>query len=368
MLPDGGQMELITPRLEISIDKIRHNVQTLVKMCQPLGIAIVGVTKVVCGNVEIASAMADGGVEILADSRIENLKRLAEIPLPKMLLRLPMISQAKEVIRYADISLNSEIATIKALSEAAVKQHRVHEVILIVDLGDLREGIFDTSELLLTVEEAIKLPGIVLLGIGTNLTCFGGVLPTTDNLSRLLDLKHSIESHSGINLKIISGGNSSSLFLLENGLLPTGINQLRFGEAIFCGTEAAYGQRITGTYGDCFSLFAEIIEIKDKPTVPIGTIGRDAFGNIPHFEDKGIRRKAICAIGKQDVGPESIFPNDEMINILGASGDHLVLDVTDSQTTYQVGDLLTFRLHYVGILRCMTSEYIWKRILKSGPV
>ena len=234
------------PRLEISLDKITHNTQVVAGICNRQGIRVAGVTKVFCGDPEIAGAMVDGGIDILADSRLENLKKLKEFPLPKLLLRLPMLSRAKAVVEFADISLNSEIETIKALSEAAIAQGKRHEIILMFDLGDLREGIFDKNELSQTVEQLLQLKGVILIGIGTNLTCIGGVIPTPENLSRLTRHKRALESRFDLHLDVVSGGNSSSLYLIEEGSMPDGINQLRLGESIVLGRETAYGRQLTG--------------------------------------------------------------------------------------------------------------------------
>ncbi len=350
------------PRLEISLDKITHNTRVVAGICERQGIRVAGVTKVFCGHPEIARAMVDGGIDILADSRLENLKKLREFPLPKLLLRLPMISQAKAVVEWADISLNSEIETIKALSEAAIAQRKSHEIILMFDLGDLREGIFDENELFHTVEQLLQLEGVILIGIGTNMTCSGGVIPTPKNLSRLARQKRAIESRFDLHLEVLSGGNSSTLYLIEEGSMPAGINQLRLGESIVLGRETAYGRQLKGTYNDCFKLIAEIVEIKEKPSSPIGEVRLDAFGDRPSFVDKGIRKRALCAIGKQDVGIGDIIPDDDGIALLGASSDHLILDVTECAQTYKVGDLVSFFLTYGGILRSMTSEYVAKQI------
>lgn len=353
-------VESFYPKLEISLEKLKHNTKTLVGMCHECGINVAGVTKAVCGHKDIARAMVAGGIDIIADSRIENLKRLRGIDLPKLLLRLPMISQAGEVVEYADLSLNSEIVTIKALSQAACLRKKIHKVILMFDLGDLREGIIDPSEMYRTMEEALPLGGIVVAGIGTNLTCYGGVVPTYDNLSRLVELKIAIERRFKINLDIVSGGNSSSIPLVVNKTIPEGINQLRLGETIILGREPGYGRHIEGTYDDCFKLSTEIIEIKEKPSIPIGEVTVDSFGNKPVFIDKGTRKRAICAVGKQDVLNEQIISQDSDIFILGASSDHLILDITECQTPYRVGDIVSFKLTYSGILSCMTSEYVCK--------
>lgn len=351
----------MNPRVEISLDKIRHNAEKLILLCNKNGITVAAVTKVFCGIPEIAKVLVESGASILADSRVENLKRMQSIDTPKLLLRLPMISQAEEVIEFADISLNSELDTIKELSKKAIEKAIVHKIILMIDLGDLREGIIDEEEIFQSIKEILKLEGIKLIGIGTNLTCYGGVIPNQENLYRLVEIKENIENKLGIKLEIVSGGNSSSLYLLEGKEgIPQGINQLRLGESIVLGRETAYGNKIEDTYEDCFRLVVEIIEVKEKPSLPIGDIGMDAFGNKPVFQDRGIRKRAICAIGRQDVSIDNIAPEDNNIIILGGSSDHLIIDVTDCLNNYKVGDQVSFRLSYGGILSTLTSEYVKK--------
>jgi len=348
------------PRLEVYLNKINHNTSKLVDICKKFEITIVGVTKVFCGETEIANSMVKGGVELLADSRIENLEKLQNINVPKLLLRLPMKSQAEKVVQIADISLNSEIEIIRELAVKALEQEKEHKIILMVDLGDLREGIFKEEEVFSTVSEILKLNGVKLIGLGTNLTCYGGIIPKSDNLGKLVDLGKRIKNTYNIDLEVISGGNSSSINLIEKGQGPEGINQLRLGESIVLGRETAYGNRIVDTYDDCFKLFAEIIEIKEKPSIPIGEIGMDAFGNKPTFNDKGIRKRAICAIGKQDVDLGDLYLEDESISILGGSSDHLILDISESKDEYKLGDIISFKLSYGGILSSMTSPYVYK--------
>ncbi len=349
------------PKIQISKDKIKQNVLTLVEMAREQGIKVAGVTKVFCAYPEIAEAYVEGGVSFLADSRIENLKKMKDIDIEKIMLRLPMISQAEDTVKYADISLNSEVATMRALSREALKMGKQHKIILMVDLGDLREGYYHDEELMKAAEEAILLEGVELVGIGTNMTCYGAVIPKPENFDRLAELKMKIEEKYSIELDIVSGGNSSSIYLLEEHDLP--INNLRLGESLVLGGETAYGKRIEGTANDAFVLQAEIIELKEKPSLPTGEIGRDAFGKEPSFIDRGVRKRAICAIGKQDVDKDSLSPRDEDIIILGASSDHLILDVSDSENLYKVGDIVDFTLDYGGILSTMTSEYVKKEII-----
>ncbi|MCK9443037.1 MAG: ornithine racemase Orr [Tissierellaceae bacterium] len=349
------------PKVTVNLKTIRENVKSVAKL---LGedIKIAGVTKVFCGNPEIAKAYIDGGVSYLADSRTENLRRLKDLDIPKIMLRLPMISEVEDVVQYADISLNSEIETIRALSEEALKKDRSHKIVLMVDLGDLREGYYEENDLFVAVEEIIKFEGVKLVGLGTNLTCYGGVIPTKEHMKKLARLKKEIENRFNVELEILSGGNSSSIHLLSN-YKPESVNNLRLGESLILGTEAAYGKQLEGTRNDGFKLQVQIIEVKEKPSVPTGEIGRDAFGKVPTFVDRGVRKRMICAVGKQDIDFDTIYPLDEGIIIFGGSSDHLILDGTNSKIDYKVGDIVEFRMHYVSILRSMTSEYIEKELI-----
>lgn len=349
------------PVLEVSLDKMIHNTRSVIEQCGEFGVNVVGVDKVACGSVELAEAMVEGGIEIIGDSRIRNLKKLQDVKAKKMLIRLPMISQVEEVIRYSDISLNSEVKTIKKLSEEALKQGKIHQVILMVDVGDLREGIFNEYEVMDTVEEILNLKGVELLGIGTNLSCYGAILPTKENLGGLLNIKEKIENRFDIKLEVVSGGNSSSYHLIQSGDIPNGINQLRIGTSLILGIVESNETDIKDTYQDAFKLTAEIIEIKEKPSKPIGVTSIDAFGNKPTFEDIGIRKRAICAIGKQDIDPDWMIPEDSSIKVLGGSSDHTILDITDCEKGYDIGDKVTFTLTYVAILKGMTSEYVTKK-------
>lgn len=353
----------MNPRIDIHLSKLKHNTKIITDLCKEKGIEVAAVTKGFSGISEIAQAYVDGGARYLADSRIENLKKLKDISIEKIMLRLPMTSQIEETVAYADISLNSELETIVALNNAAEKLGKIHKIIIMVDLGDLREGFFDEVELEDALLKMKKLQNIKVIGVGTNLTCYGGVIPDETNLGKLVEYGEKIEKVLDTKLEIISGGNSSSFHLLEQDRIPKKINNLRLGETLLLGREAAYGELIENTHHDVFQLVAEIIEIKDKPSHPIGTIGRDAFWNIPVFEDKGIMKRAILAVGRQDTAGASIEPVDKNIDVLGASSDHLIIDITHCDREYKVGDEIRFNVGYGAMLALITSEYIHKNMI-----
>jgi len=354
------------PMLEIDLNKIRYNSSQVVERCHQQGIEVIGVTKGFSAMHQIVSAMVEGGVDGLADARMENVIELRKrgFTQPITMLRLPRLSSVINVVQHTNTSINSEMTVIKALAKAAKKLDKIHKVILMVDVGDLREGIL--QENVLDIAQQIScLEGIKLSGLGTNMGCFGGILPSPKNLGKLVEMGHAVERQLGHKLEIISGGGTSSLFLVENHQIPAGVNQLRIGEGILLGTDTTNSRKISWLNHDAFLLRAEVIEVNSKPTIPTGTIGRDAFGNIPEFIDIGIRKRAIVSMGKQDVNIDGISPIDEKLIILGASSDHLIVDITDSDQLIKVGDQIAFSLTYAGVLSVSDSKYVGK-LFKGG--
>ena len=350
------------PRVLIDKEKYRHNLKHLLKMSHEKNLSVMVVTKVFCADHELVNIAIEENVDYIADSRVENLMTFT-CPMPKVLLRLPMISETEKVVKHVDVSLNSEIETIKYLNTEAEKLNRKHGIILMIDLGDLREGIFIENDVYDTVEKVLKLEHIELKGIGVNLTCYGGIIPTTETLNKLVEYKNNIEEKHQIKLDIISGGNSSNIELLEQGNIPEGINNIRLGESIILGRETAYGNDIENCYNDVITLEAELIEVKEKPSVPIGEIGMNAFGKVPIFKDKGNMLRGIIGIGKQDVDHTEIIPYDT-IEAIGSSSDHIILDLSEGYNVYNIGDIVSFRLTYASVLSLMTSKYVKKDYIK----
>jgi len=349
------------PWLRIDPGKIEHNSRTLVELCARHGIAVTGVTKATCGNPEVAKAMLRGGVCSIADSRLQNIHRLksAGIDTRFMLLRLPPLSGTESVVESVDISLNSELSVLQGLSAAAGKRGVQHEVIIMIDLGDLREGILP-DDLMPFVQQATRLTGIRIAGIGANLSCFSGVIPDEHNMNRLAGLGDALEQNTGLKLKWISGANSSGLELIASGRMPTRINHARIGEAILLGRETVHRGPWPGTFQDAFVLHAEVLELRNKPSLPIGTRSEDAFGKHPQFEDRGEISRALLNIGREDIDVEGITPVDARFRILGASSDYLAVDVSAAGDDIHVGDQLAFCLNYSALLAAMTSEYVKK--------
>jgi predicted amino acid racemase len=358
---------MVYPHLSVDLDVIEGNARTIVDLCAEHGIAVSGVTKGVCGNAEIAKAMLRGGVVSLGESRLENIARLRAggIDAPITMLRLPPLSGIGEVVAAAGASLNSELAVVAGLSEAAQRQGVVHDIVVMVELGDLREGMAP-GDVAPFVRTALALPGIRIAGLGANLSCFGGVVPSTKNMGRLAALAEEVERRFGFELELVSGVNSSGLELIAAGGMPARVNHARIGEAILLGRETMHRRPWPGTRQDAFVLRAEILERKRKPSIPVGEIAEDAFGRIPSFVDKGERMRALLNIGREDIDVGSLKPLDPGVTILGASSGYLVADVTEAGAGARVGDALAFQPGYGALLAAMTSEYVKKRLTRGG--
>lgn len=353
-----------SPWIEITLPRIEHNARVVVHLCAEHGIGVAGVTKSTCGNPDVARAMLRGGVTAIGESRMENVRRLQEagIDAPLWLLRVPPLSQVEEVVERVDLSLNSELRVLAGLSEAALRRGRVHDVIVMVDLGDLREGVWP-DDLPHFVRELQRLSGVRLVGLGANLTCYGGVIPSEHNMRRLVRCATAVEEAIGAPLAHLSGGNSSALPLIASGRMPARIDHVRVGEAILLGRETVGHTPLPGAHADAFRLHAEVIELKMKPSVPIGERGRDAFGETPAFEDRGQRRRALVNVGREDIDPQGLSPCDARLEVLGASSDYLILDVTEAESAVRVGDVVSFALSYGSLLAAMDSQYVEKKLL-----
>jgi predicted amino acid racemase len=341
------------PRVLIDITKIVHNYRKINEHCIHAGVTLTGVVKGIAGDCRIIGALIEAGLIEIGDSRLENLAKIKSgCPVHKMLLRLPALSRLAEVVQYSDISLNTEIAVLETLNQSAGN----HQVFLMVDLGDRREGVLE-EDLLKLASQCLKLKNIHLQGLGTNFSCFAGVMPSRAKLDKLVALAQAIEGELGVKLDYVSGGNSSSLPLLYSGKLPTRINHLRIGEGILLGRETLTGNLLPELFDDAFIVEAEIIQAQWKPADPDGETGLDAFGRKPELPkiEAGIR--LLVNLGHQDTPLTGLTPLDPRLTVMGGSSDYLVMA---SDHVIKVGEVVRFLPNYWSLLGLMTSPYVEK--------
>ncbi len=356
------------PELEINLNNLSNNIKQIKKRCDKYNIKLAGVIKGATGIKEIAETFDKENVEFIASSRIEQLIPLkGKVKAKIMMIRIPMLSEVEDIVKYTDISLNSEIEVLKKLNSEAKKQGKTHEIILMQDLGDLREGFFKKEDIInasLLIEN--ELNNLKLVGIGTNLGCYGSIVPTREKLEELVTIAEIIEEKINRKLDYISGGATTSIPRVLDGDIPKRINLLRVGEGILLGKDLQDLWGYDMSYmKKVFKLNAEIIEVKDKPTYPIGEIFVDAFGNKPTYKDEGIRKRALIALGKVDYA----FIDDLIINldgakIIGASSDHTIIDIEDCDKKIKPGDIISFDLTYSTMVYVTNSNNINKVFIK----
>ena len=352
------------PRLEIDLGAIEANTRSLVDRLAPRGIRVTGVTKASLGSPGVGAAMLSGGASGLGDSRVENLERLghAGLDAPRTLIRSPMISQVDAVVRHATTSLNTEISVLEALSRAASRLGTTHAVVLMVELGDLREGVL-SADLVPLARAVSGLAGLTLAGIGSNLACQSGVVPDQAKMHELSVLAADVEAAVEAPLSVVSGGNSANLGWAL-GTDDTGrIDDLRLGEAILLGLDPLTRLAVPGLRTDGVVLVAELIEVQDKPAQPWGDLGQAAFGVPSSHRRTGTVRQGVLAVGRQDLDPDGLVP-PAGVAVLGTSSDHLVVDLGDHGAV--VGDELVFGVGYGGLLRAMTSPFVAVVELPAG--
>lgn len=357
------------PCVEFDLDKLAANLAALVERCHDSLIEVAGVVKAVSSLPEIVRVYEESGVKFIATSRISQMRAIREAGIckkPLMLIRIPMLSELPDVVELCDISLQSDIIVLRALNEEAKKQGKVHEVILMMDLGDLREGFWNEEDALdaaLEIEHELK--NLRLAGVGVNLSCYGSVLPTKRNMQGLVSLASDIEREIGRKLDYISGGASTSAYMAMNGTMPYRINLLRLGDIGLRGETDNFAPDFLET--GVMTIKAEVIECRDKPSFPVGELGVNAFGEVGHYEDRGIRRRALVAMGRVDYGNcFDLIPRMEGIEVIGASSDHTNLDVEAVKDKVHVGDVLEFGIKAYGPMAYLTSSDGVHMVFKGG--
>lgn len=352
--------------LKLYKKELQHNFEFLDKLFKEKDIKWGITTKLVCGNRSYLKEVIDLGIGEVHDSRISNLRVIKEMA-PETVtvyIKPPPLNILPDIVKYADISLNTELSTMNALSEEAQKQDKLHKVIIMIEMGDLREGVM-RDDLIHFYEKVFRLPGIRVVGLGTNLNCLHGVMPDEDKLIQLVLYKQIIELRFKRDIPLVSGGTTVTIPLLLRNLLPHGVNHFRVGEALFFGKNLFTDGVIEGMSDRVLEFYIQIIELSEKPMAPMGELGTNPQGKksvIPDEDYGKTSYRAIVDIGVLDIQQNYLIPVDDHINITDASSDMLILDVGSNPDALKVGDMIRFKLKYMGALGLMSSYYIEKKV------
>jgi predicted amino acid racemase len=353
--------------LTISSKKLRQNFNFLKNFFEENKIEWAIVSKLLCGNEIFLKELIDMGATELMDSRISNLKKIKSInpDVNTVYIKPPPRKSLSSVIKYANVSFNSDLETLRLLSEEAGKQKKIHRVIIMIEMGDLREGVLGEN-LVAFYEKVFELPNIEVVGFGTNFNCLYGVMPSHDKMVQLSLYKQIIELKFNRKIRWITGGSSVVIPMIQKKQLPKGINHFRVGETLFFGNNLITGKTIKGMRDDVITLYAEIIELLEKPVVPEGELAENPSGEIFEINQDDYGKKswrALLDFGLLDISPDFLIPTDTSVNIAGASSDIVVIDLGKNPRKYKVGDVIKFKMKYMGALGLFNSDYITKRLV-----
>lgn len=359
--------------LIIHTDKIKENIKNLSAFFEENNIYWSLITKVFSGDKEFLKQLLTDDVieniQSVGDSRLTSLKNLKAVnpDMRTIYIKPPAKMYVEEIIKYADISLNSSYETIEALNEEAKKQDKIHHIIIMIDLGELREGV-NRSDIIDFYEKVFEMSNISVLGIGSNLGCMYGIEPTYEKLETLANYKEHIAEKFNRSVYMLSGGSSITLPLLRDKTIPEGINHFRIGEAAFFGTSPVEASQFLNLNTDTFEFSANIIQLEQKQLVPDGEMSDASIGNIAKIDEKDSSKttyKAIMDFGLLDVNHEDLSTTEQTkgIKFVGMTSDMIVIDLGDNldkngNQRFKVGDKLYFQPNYMAVARLLVSKFI----------
>lgn len=327
-------------RIVINLSKIEYNAHVLKMLFDSKNIAMIPVIKSIAGDEHIIKRLMKVGFNYFAESRLENIPQQFTKDCQFLLLRSPLKHQYEDLIKKSYVSIQTEMVTIRQLNHIANEMSHQHQVILMVDWKDQREGVlpYDIVEY---INEIKLMNNIKLLGLAFNFMCFKSKAPTLNDIDEINQFVHHVQYETGVSFEVISGGNSSMLPLLKQYDLGC-INELRIGETLFRGVDTTNNENIPELFQNAILLEAEIIEIKPRYT-----------------KTKESYLQAIVDVGYIDTVIEKIKPLNHRIEIMGASSDHLMIDLKE-EINYKVGDCIPFSLEYEALSQLMYHQRMEK--------
>jgi predicted amino acid racemase len=353
-------------RVIINLSALRHNLRTVDGWMSRHGASWTLVTKLLCGHEDTLRALHALGVRSVGETRLDNLKAVRSIDpdVESWYLRVPSRSSVEGVARYCDVSLNSEREIIHLLNKQSGQLGKTHRVVVMIELGDLREGILPGS-LVEFYNHIFELPNIEVVGVGANLGCLAGAVPTIDQFMQLVLYRELLELKFDRKLHLVSAGTSATLPMVLDGQLPKTVNHFRIGESVFLGTDLINGGRLAELRDDAVILEAEVIEVKRKSLVPmtetaanVAPFGSEVVGDDFVPGQRGYR--ALVGIGQLDTDVAGLTPENPNHQIAGASSDITVVNIGESPGGIGVGNTIRFRPNYAATVRLMSNQYISK--------
>jgi predicted amino acid racemase len=325
------------------------------------------VTKLLCGNKLFLKELLSLGLTVAFDSRLSNLKNIRALQpdITTAYIKPPPKRLIPKLLDYADITFNTQLSTIQLINQVAADKGIVHKIMIMIEMGDLREGVL-REEFIDFYSRVFELKNIEVIGIGTNLNCLNGVLPSYDKLIQLSLYEQLIESSFNTTIPWVSAGTSVVFPMLDMNLVPKGMNHFRIGETLFFGTDLIEEKGVPGMRQDVFRFYAEIVEIMEKPDLMDQPGGTNVAGETPEADTGSPinnTNRALVDSGLLDVQARNLKPLNKDYRIDGASSDMLVLDVGENKEGLNTGGYIPFEVDYMGVLSLMNSKYIEKIVV-----
>ena len=356
--------------MEVLIDlaKLDHNIAVIQAICRHAGVQAVWVTKGCHSLPAVVDLLASRGAAVLGDVYADNLGRIRDNFAGELqMIQPPSHHQLDAALAFADTLLVSSVDNAAALARAARRAGRRPRLILMVDVGNLREGVLPDA-VAGVVTRILELPHVDLIGLGTSVGCFGGYFASERDLQRLVHVAATVSAATGHHFRTLSAGSGTMLLeLAAAGSMPPEINQLRIGAAFLVGDQPPTGRPLPALHQDAFLMRGEILELARKPSLPQAPTGSDAFGRTVAFEDLGERNRALLDFGMTDVDVYALTPRSAGVRVLGATSNYTICDVTECPECLRVGSHLDFRMAYSAMARAMASVHTPKTLVPTAP-
>ncbi len=344
------------PQLHVDTGVIGRNTEAVAGLLRGRGLDLVGVTKGCLGEPRVGAAMLAGGAVALADTRDHNLRCLRGA-LPEAALHRIYLPPVCAPFELGDVTYISSPSGATAVAETpALGSGRRRQVVIVVESGDLREGV-PIEGLIALAEMVVHDPRLELVGVATNYACFkGGPAGIRESLGTVARAARALRA-AGMPVHRVSGGNSSVLALLrpddpgesahhhagrgssEAEGIPAEVTELRCGEALLLGQDALFHRPLPGCACAC-RLRAEVLEEYTKSP-----------------SSKGERR-LVLGLGSQDLGSGAVRFVEPGLRELGRSGDYLVVESGAGGPRAGIGGVIEMIPSYEALVAAWTSPYV----------
>jgi len=348
-------------QIVVDLEKIRANCVAIKKICDAARMQTVWVTKGCHSHSSIVRVLAETGEGLLGTSRVQEFGRIRDCFSGQiMMTRFPSSREVVDTVGGADVMFVSDVYHVEVLSNAATATGQTKQVLLMIDVGNGREGV-RPGDAATVVKRCLSAPGLELIGLGTSVGCLGGYRVGIDDLHTLIDVAKEVCALTGWQARCLSAGSGTMLLdLVRSGQMPPMITQLRIGAALLVGERPPTKEAFPFLHQDAFVFRGEILELGVKPPILPDRLDTDAFGKTLIAGKTEPRRQALMDFGVVDVDVDDLTPLIPTCRIVGASTDYTVCDVTACREDLRVGSVLEFRMAYSAIVRAMGSAYIEK--------